>query len=227
MLAVAFVVGGIVGWVATNSPLGALLGAIVAVALAFALQLVVGLRSVHDAEVAVPVDLAAPIPANLTPDTYATLPLASRNAVIARLVAQASGRSAEHVASLMPQLTGRMKFSSLATQGATASLVSDLSPARVDRDATTAVCAGELKLAALASLPSNDRVRAVVERNLGKAIDEEMATKAILACRFPLMDRTAADLIDDALDGRVDLAATVGSIRKVGEYYVREMTKIR
>lgn len=227
MFAVAFVVGGIVGWAVSGSPLGAVGLGVVAVVGVLALQFALGTKSVQEAKIAVPVDLAAPTPTSLTPDTYAALPLASRNAVVVRLVAQASGRSIDHVTELLPDLMGRTSVQTQAKLRAAQSLMESSSSAGVDRIAATAVCEGEVKLAARASLPTSDRTRAVVERNMGAVVDETTMTKATLTARLPRIDRSIAELIDDAVHGRANLAFVVGTIRKVGEFHAEGMAKIR
>jgi hypothetical protein len=227
MLAVVFVVGAIVGWAVSGSPLGALGLGVAAGVGVFVLQYAVGSKSVREAKIAVPVDLAAPVPASLMPDSYAALPLASRNAIVVRLVAQASGRSIDDVTELLPDLMGRTRVQTEAKLRATQSLMGSSSSAGVDRAAAAAVCGGEVKLAARASLPTSDRIRAVVERNMGAVVDEETMTKATLTARLPRIDRSIAELIDDAVTGRANLAFVVGTIRKVGEFNAREMAKIR
>jgi len=227
MLPVVFMVGAVIGWAITSSLLGAIAGAIVAVLAAFAVQYAVGTRSVQEAKVAVPVDLTAPTPKPLTSESYAALSLAARNAVVARLVAQASARSLEEVVDLLPDLMGRTRVQTEAKLRATASVMEDSSRGRVNRVAAAAVCAGEVKLAARSSVPNNDRTRAAVERNWGAAVDEDTMTTATLAARLPRIDRSVSELVDDAVNGRANLAFVVGTIRKVGEYHAREMAKIR
>jgi len=227
MLAIAFVVGAVIGWAVSSSLVGALGGAIVAVVLAFAGQYALGTRSVREAKVAVPVDLTAPTPKPLSAESYAALSLASRNAVVARLVAQASGRSLDEVVDLLPDLMGRTRVQTEAKLRATANVMEASSRGRVDRAGAAAVCAGEVKLAARASVPNNDRTRAAVERNWGGVVDEDTMTTATLTARLPRMDLSISGLIDDAVNGRANLAFVVGTIRKVGEYHAREIAKIR
>jgi len=227
MFAVAFVVGGVVGWVVSGSPFGALGLGVAAFVGVVAVQYVLGTKSVREAKIAVPVDLAAPTPTRLTPDAYGALPLASRNAVVVRLVAQASGRSIDHVAELMPDLMGYTMVQTEAKLRAAQSLMQSSSSARIDRAAAAAVCTGEVKLAARASLPTSDRTRAVVEPNMGAVVDEATMTKATLTARLPRIDRSVAELIDDAVNGRANLAFVVGTIRGVGEFHAKGMAKIR
>ena len=224
---VALIAGVLIGWFATESPIGAIGGGVVAVVVVFVLQAAVGIAVTGRARGAVPVDLSTPTPDPLTPDAYAGLPLAARNAVIVRIVSLTSGRSAEHIVTLLPELMGRQRVSNIATQEAAASLVADLNAACVPRASVSSVCAAEVRLAGKAALPANDRVRAIVERNWGGAVDETTMAQAILTSRLPRIDRTVTQLVDDAMSGRADLAFVVGTIRKVGEFHAREMAKIR
>jgi hypothetical protein len=158
---------------------------------------------------------------------YESLPLAQRNAIIAREVARASGRPVEFIAGILADLMGRNRMSNLATQRAAAAVAEDIRADRVDRDRVNAICAGEVSLAAQSSMPPNDRVRAIAERNLGIAIDRSVMAQAIVTARMPRMNATVAGLIEDAVNGRRELALVVGTIRKVGEHHARGMLKIR
>lgn len=229
MFLVGLIVGAIAGYALTSSVAGAVAGAIGLPVALFVAQAAVGFRSMRRGQEQVPVDLAQ------TPDldtaalgaTYESLPLAQRNAIVAREVARASGRPVEVIVGILADLMGRNRMSNIATQQAAASVANDIRPDRVDRDRVSAICAGEVSLAAQSSMPPNDRVRAIAERNLGVAIDRSVMAQAILTTNMPLMHATVAGLIDDAINGRRDLALVIGTIRKVGEHHAQGMAKIR
>jgi hypothetical protein len=229
MFLVGLIIGAIAGYALTSSVPGAIAGAIVLPVALFIAQAAIGFRSMRRGQEQVPVDLTG------TPDLdtatlrtdYESLPLAQRNAVIAQEVARSSGRPVEVIAGILADLMGRNRMSNLATQRAAAAVAEDIRADRVDRDRVSAICAGEVSLAAQSSMPPNDRVRAIAERNLGVAIDRSVMSEAIVTTNMPLMHSTVAGLIDDAINGRRDLALVVGTIRKVGEHHAREMIKIR
>jgi hypothetical protein len=77
MLAIIGFAGVIVGWASTSSPLGGIGGGVLAIVGFMAVQYAIGSRSVREATKAVPVDLTATVPARLTADAYAAMPLAS------------------------------------------------------------------------------------------------------------------------------------------------------
>lgn len=229
MFLVGLIIGAIAGYALTSSVPGAIAGAIGLPVALFIAQAAIGFRSMRRGQEQVPVDLTG------TPDLdtatlrtdYESLPLAQRNAVIAQEVARSSGRPVEVIAGILADLMGRNRMSNLATQRAAAAVAEDIRADRVDRDRVSAICAGEVSLAAQSSMPPNDRVRAIAERNLGVAIDRSVMSQAIVTTNMPLMHSTVAGLIDDAINGRRDLALVVGTVRKVGEHHAREMIKIR
>ena len=229
MFVVALIVGAIAGYGLTSTLAGAVAGAVGLPVALFVAQATIGFRSMRRGQEQVPVDLTG------TPDLdttalrsdYESLPLAQRNAIIAQEVARSAGRPVEFIAGLLADLMGRNRMSNLATQRAAAAVADDIQADRVDRDRVSAICAGEVSLAAQSGMPPNDRVRAIAERNLGVAIDRSVMAQAIVTTRMPLMNATVTGLIDDAINGRRDLALVVGTIRKVGEHHAREMTKIR
>lgn len=227
MFLISAIIGGIIGWAGTSSVIGVVLGAVIAAVAVFALQAAIGLASVQSAAKAVPIDLGAPTPDPLTAEAYMSLPLAARNATVARFVANVAGRPVEHVVSLLAGMMGREKMSNLASQRASEAVIGEMDPSRIPKPDYAAVCDGEVRLAARSSLPPNDRIRAIVEQNLGGAVDEATMVQAVVTTRLPRIGRSIGELIEDALDGKVDLAFVVGSIRKVGEHHAREMAKIR
>lgn len=229
MFLVGLVIGAVVGYGLTGNAAGAAVGAIALPVALFAAQAAIGIRSMRHGQEQVPIDLAG------TPDldvaslrsSYETLSLARRNAIVAREVARSVGQPVESIVALLPDLMGRNRMSNIATQRAAAGVTESVRADRVDRDRMSAICAGEVDLAAQSSMPPNDRVRAIAERNLGVAIDRSVMAHAIVTTRMPLMDATVAGLIGDAIGGRRDLAMVVGTIRKAGEHHAREMLKIR
>jgi hypothetical protein len=228
MFLVALIIGGVAGYLVTANVAGAIIGAVGLVMLAFAAQFMIGTRFMRAGGEQVPVDLAgAP---DLRTDRlrtgYAVLPLAQRNAIIAREVARSAGREPEAVALILADMMGRNRMSNLITQRAAESVAADVRPFLVDGDRASAICAAEIDFAAQSSMPPNDRVRAIVERNFGRAVDQLTMAQAIMTSRLPRMDATVMGLIDDAISGRRNLALVVGTIRKVGEYHAREVAKI-
>lgn len=229
MFLVGLIVGAIAGYILTNSVVGAIAGAIGLPVAVFIAQAAVGTRSMRRGAEQVPIDLTG------TPDIdtpslragYEALPLAQRNAIIAQEVARAAGRPVDMVAGVLADMMGRNRMSNLETARAADAVAHDVRADRVDRDRVSVICAAEVSLAAQSSMPPNDRVRAIVERNLGAAVDRSVMTEAIVTTRMPLMNATVAELIQDAINGRRDLAVVVGTIRKVEEHHAREMVKIR
>jgi hypothetical protein len=229
MFPLGLIAGSIAGYALTSSVAGAIAGGIGLPAALFVAQAAIGLRSMRRGRDQVPVDLTG------TPELttaalrtgYESLPLAQRNAIIAQELARSSGRPVELVATILADMMGRNRMSSLASQRASASVSEGIRADRVDRDRVSAICAGELSLAPNSSMPPNDRVRAIAERNLGVAIDRTIMARAIVTTNMPLMHANVAGLIEDAIDGRRDLALVVGTIRRVGEHHAREMVKIR
>lgn len=227
MFLVGLIVGASIGWVATTNIIGALVGAVLGVAVPFAAQYILGMRSVAAARKEVPIDLTVIVPGELTKEAYVALPLAARNGVIATLIASASSTSPEPVAGLLAGMMGRERMSNLASQRAADELIRSLDATLVVPEQFRAVSDGEILLAARSSLPPSDRVRTVVEHNLGRAVDETVMREAVETTRLPLAGGSIRDLADRAIAGDVDLAFVVGSIRKVGEYHAREIAKIR
>lgn len=218
MLVVAFTIGTIVAVIVGISFPVALLGGVAGVVIAIVAPIPFGLRSMRTARAIVPVDLAAPVPSSLDQTTYEHLPLAARNAVIARAIAVAADRSPEQIARLLPGMMGRERLSNEATLTASSNVVADLDPMRVDQQLYGTSPRGELVLAARAAMPPNDRVRTIAERNLGRAVTEEVTQTALLTTRMVLLDATIEQLMDAAIRGEADLAFVVGS-RKVGEHH--------
>lgn len=227
MLWIALVIGAAVGWVALSNIVGAIVGGIVGVAVAFILQAAYGFSVMHTSRQSVPVDLAAPVPPALTAEVYELLPLSARNAAIARAAARSTGRSPELVASVLPELMGRSRVSNLATQQVARDLEASLDRSLLPDDDVDAILVGEVDLAVRSCLPPNDRIRTIVERNIGGAVTEAVMRTEILATRLPRIDRSIQDLVAEAKAARTDLPMVVGAIRKVGEYHAREMAKIR
>lgn len=229
MFLVALIIGAFAGYGLTNSPAGAVAGAVGLPVAFFIAQAAIGFRSMRRGQAQVPIDLTG------TPDLdtpslqaeYESLPLAQRNAIIAQEVARAAGRPVEVVAGVLADMMGRNRMSNLEAARVADAVAQAVQAHSVDRDRVSAICAGEVSLAAQSSMPPNDRVRAVVERNLGAAVDRSVMTEAIVTTRMPLMNATVGGLIEDAINGRRDLAFVVGTIRKVGEHHAREMVKIR
>lgn len=229
MFLVGLIVGAVAGYILTNSVVGAIAGAVGLPVVLFVAQAAIGFRSMRRGAEQVPIDLTG------TPELdtaslraeYESLPLAQRNAIVAQEVACSAGRPVEAVAGLLADMMGRNRMSNLETGRAADAVAQDVRADRVDRDRVSAICAGEVSLAAQSSMPPNDRVRAMVERNLGAAVDRSVMAVAIITTRMPLMNATVAGLIEDAINGRRDLAVVVGTIRKVGEHHAREMVKIR
>ena len=77
-----------------------------------------------------------------------------------------------------------------------------------------------------AAVPPNDRVRAIAERNLGRAITEEVTQEALLTTRLVLLNADIAQLMAAAVRGKADLAFVVGSIRKVGEHHAEGLRQL-
>jgi hypothetical protein len=219
MLVVAFVVGTLAALVLGFGFPTALLGGVAGVAIAIVAPIPFGLRSIRTGRAAVPVDLAAPVPTSLDQATYEHLPLAVRNAVIARAIAVATGRSPDQIARLLPAMMGRERLSNEATLTASSNVVADLDPTLVNQQLYGTILRGELALAARAAMPPNDRARAIAERNLGRAITEEVQQMALRMSRLVRLDVTIGQLMDAAIRGEVDLAFVVGSVRKVGEHH--------
>lgn len=227
MLFIAFMLGGLAGWALTGNDLGAVIGAVIAgVADLLAEHVLRTIRS-RTPLPAEPIDLSVPTPSPLTPSTYAALPEASRNAVVARLLAGVSREDPETVAALLPNLMGHKKAPNKQIEAKRQLIMAanwKISPAQ--GQAISAACHGELRLAAHASVPQTDQAREFAARTLGGPVDDEAMRKAALKARLGT-GQSLAELIDDAVSGRVDLAFTVGTIRRVGELQAREFAKIR
>lgn len=225
-LPVAFVLGVLgASFVGVPFPLS-FLGGIVGAVLAFGVAIPVGLRSMRRAREMVPVDLGPGLPGHLSVAEYIALPLAFRNGVIARAVAQATGRSPEYVAQLLPTMMGRSRMANVGSQRAAAELTGDLISEQVDTELYSVVLEGELILAGRTAMPPNDRVRAIAERNFGQAVTESVMRDAISTTRFPNLGRVSVqELASGASDGDVDLAFAVGSIRKVAEKHAQGWTE--
>lgn len=227
MLIVIFVLGGWTGWALTGTEFGAVVGALVAAAVGLMAQYAVRTTRSREAAPAEPVDLSAPTPARLTPSTYAAMPLASRNAVVARLVAGVSGEDAEIVAALLPNLMGRKKAAVRSDEEKRqAIMAANRETTPLEREAISAACQGELRLAAQASLPQTDRAREYAAQTLGEPASEAAMKRAALKARLGT-GQSLAELVDDAVSGRVDLSFAVGTIRRVGEFQAREFAKMR
>jgi hypothetical protein len=231
VLLLGFVAGVVIGLAAgAGFPLAIAAGVVGAV-VAFLIPIPFGLLSQRSARLAVPVDLAAVLPDPLSREAYAQLPLAARNAAIARALAEASGREPEIVASALPQMLGRQRISSEASQRRAAGIAATATEnGRIDRRRYEAIIYGELDLAVRGCAPRDDRNRARIEQNLAKfgmRLDDQTLLRAILETRLPRIGATVADLIHGAFGGDVDLAFVVGTIRKVGERHAAEIAKVR
>lgn len=226
-LIVGFVVGAGLALALGLGLLGAVAAGIVGAIAAFALPIAYGLAWARRGRATVPVDLTAELPSPLTRQAYETLPLAMRNAVIARTIAEAAGRAPDAVAALLPEMMGRTKVSSLATQRAAASLAVSVEPARLDRAQVATILAAEVDLAAQSAMPPNDRARAVAEQRLGQAVTLDLMREALLSVRFPRLGRISlADMVSGVPTGELDLAFVVGSIRTVGEKHQQEFARL-
>lgn len=229
MFLVGLIIGAVAGYALTSSAAGAVAGAIGLPVALFIAQAAIGFQSMRRGQEQVPIDLSG------TPDldtpslraAYEALPLAQRNAIIAQEVARSAGLPVEVMPKILADMMGRNRISNLETARAADAVARDVRADRVDPDRISAICAAEVSLAAQSSMPPNDRVRAIAERNLGIAIDRTVMAQAIMTTRLPLMNATVMSLVDDAMNGRRDLALIVGTIRKVGEQHAREMAKIR
>ncbi len=231
MLLLGFVVGVVIGLVAgAGFPL-ALAAGVVGVLVAFLIPIPFGLYSQRSAGLAVPVDLAAVLPDPLSREAYAQLPLAARNAAIARALAEASGSEPETVSSALPQMMGRQAISNEASQRLAAGIAAaTMEGGRIDRRRYEAIMYGELDLAVRGCAPRDDRNRARIEQNLAKLgmrLDDQTLLRAIMRMRLPRIGETVAGLIQGAFGGDVDLAFVVGTIRKVGERHAAEIAKVR
>jgi len=215
---VAFIVGTIVTLIAgLGFPL-ALVGGAAGMVLAFAGQFLIGLTLARRGRQSAPVDLSAGVPDPLSVGAYQQLPLAVRNAVVSRAVAQATGTTPDRVAAALPDMMGRTMMNSLASQREVEAIIGSMSAARIDPERYDVILQGEVALAAAAAMPPNDRARTIAERNLGQAVTPELMRTALLMTRFPLLDGlTLNQLLGRAVAGEMDLAFVVGSIRKVGE----------
>lgn len=231
MLLLGLVAGLAIGLMA-GLPFPAVLAAGAAGALfAFALPIPFGLLSTRSARRAVPVDLAAPVPEPLHQDTYERLPLATRNAVIARAVAAASGSPPETVAAALPVMMGRQRISNMTSQQQSTSISAAVAQHRaIDTDQYQMILTGELDMAASACVPRDDRNRARIEQNLarlGIRLDDNFRRMMILDTALPRLGLKVTGLMERAVTGDLDLAFVVGTIRKVGEDYASRMVKIR
>jgi hypothetical protein len=228
LILAALIIGALAGYNLTSNAAGAVAGAVGLPLALFIARAVIGYRSMQHGKEQVPIDLAgAP---NLDTASlslaYKTLPLAQRNAIVAREVARAADRPVESIVDLLAELMGRNRLSNETTQRSAAAVLDNTRASWVDMDHVAAICEGEVDLAAQSSMPPNDRVRAVFERNLGAAVDLTFMRGAILTSRMPRMNATVDGLIEDAINGRRNLAFVVGTIRKVGEYHAREIVKV-
>lgn len=227
MLFIAFMLGGLAGWALTGNDLGAVIGAVTAGAVDLVgehLRRTMRSQRLSPTE---PIDLSVPTPTPLTPSTYGALPVASRNAVVARLLASVSHEDPETVAALLPNLMGHRRAPNKgAEQKRRLIMAANWKISPTDGQAISAACQGELRLAANASLPQTDQAREFAARTLGQPADESALRKAALKARLGT-GKTLGELIDDAVAGRVDLAFTVGTIRRVGQLQAREFAKIR
>lgn len=227
MFLIAFIVGTVLALVVRVELPVALLAGVGGVAVAFAAQFVIGSAMMRRGRMDAPVDLAAPIPEPLTRASYQSLPLAARNAVVARAVAHAAASTPEHVAGLLAEMMGRTRMSNIATQRGAHALLLGTSAARVDIDRYNLILESEVEMAAATAMPPTDRVRAIAERNLGQAVTPELMRTAVLTTRFPLLGRlSVAEMMDQALVGQIDLAFVVGSIRKVGEKHQQGLARL-
>lgn len=227
MFPIAFVVGTAIAFgIGLGFP-AALGGGIAGVAIAFGLQFVVGLSIMRRGQAAAPVDLTAEVSEPLSREAYQRMPLAVRNAVVARTVARAADTTPERVAGLLAEMMGRTRMSNLASQRGAQSVVEAVSADRIDTERYKLILEGEVELAAAAAMPPNDRVRAIAERNLGQAVTPDLMRTALLTTRFPLLGRiTLAEMMHGAVAGELDLAFVVGSIRKVGEKHQEGLAEL-
>ena len=180
---------------------------------------------------AVPVDLVAPMPSPLTRESYQALPLAVRNAVIVRVVARRSGATEDEVSEALPNMMGRQAISSEAAIRRALSIGERArGGARPGDDDVLAVLQGEMDLAVRSCVPRDDRNRAAIERNLAKIgarLDERFILQMLLSTRYPRMGLDLTGVFNGAVEGQIDLAFAVGTIRKAGENSAAEMAKIR
>lgn len=227
MLFGLFVIGGLAGWILTGNYFGALAGAVVGASVALVAERALRTSRSPRAMAAEPIDLSVPTPPRLTPSRYQAMPLASRNGVVARLVASASREDPETVAALLPYLMGRKSApTEQAEQERRLIMSANWTISPEDSEAIYAACQGELRLAAKASLPQTDRAREFATRTMGEPVSEGAMRRAALKARLGT-GQSLADLIDDAVAGRVDLAFAVGTIRRVGALQAREFAKMR
>jgi hypothetical protein len=226
MLAIAFLTGGLAGWLITHEAVGSLVGAVIAAGAAIAIRPKMTAAFARKARLAEPVDLAAEAPARLTPESYAALPLEVRNAVVVRLVGEACGMDPEAVVPLLPNLLGRTRALTRSDWRTKQAILAATRPTPPEkRKILSAVCQGELILAARASIPTGERAREFTEKSLGAPANEKTMEKATLDAR--LGPRSVAQMIDDAVAGTANFAFVVGTIRRVGEFHARQLAKMR
>ena len=227
MLFAAFVVGGLAGWLFTHDTFGMAAGALVAAAIEFPAERWSRMARRPRELPAEPVDLAGPDPESLTANTYAALPLAARNGIVARLVASASGVKLDATAALLPNLMWRKKAADPdQEQTRLAIMKSDRKISAELRERMKTVCDGELHLAARTSRPESDRAREFAEESLGEPPTDSALRRAALKARLGT-GQTVSELIDDTLAGSTDLAFAVATIRRVGDMQAAEFAKIR
>lgn len=223
----AFVLGLIVGIVVGAGVLGAILYAIGFVVAAVVAQAAIGWLFMRRSRAAVPVDLDSQPPSPLTASAYVSLPLALRNGIVARVVATATDWSPESIAAVLPELMGRNRVSSMATQRAAAVIRARVEPAKIDPQECGAILEGELALGVQLVGSISDSARAVAERNLGKPVTADVLRDTLLTTRFPSLGRESMrDLMEDARTGRTDLAFVVGLIRKTAENQQRGLAEL-
>ena len=228
MFPLAFGLGAVAGYLLGQGPVPAIVGGLLGVGLAFVGQAALGLYYQRRARAQVPVDLAAPVPQELTALSYRALPPAARNACIVRAVSNTTGIHQDVIAGALPDLMGRSRMSSVRSQQVIGSLYEDLNGGRIDHDTYQAILEGEMVLATQAVMPSNDHVRAIAERNFGTAITPEVIRNALATTRFPLLGRaTLAELAGSAMAGETDLAFVVGLVRKTGETHAKTIAELR
>lgn len=189
-----------------------------------------GLRSDQRVGDSVPIDLSA-IPSMVSRESYQALPLAVRNAVVVTIIAGQSGVSAGEVAAALPAMLG---VQAIVSQSALLNnqRIAERAccGARPDDGIVQTVLQGELDLAVRRCVPTDDRNRAAIERNLAKVgsqLDERFILTMLLSTRYPRMGLDLTGIFNRAVEGQMDLAAAVGTIRDAGQQCATEMAKIR
>jgi hypothetical protein len=100
---------------------------------------------------------------------------------------------------------------------------------RFGEEDVPAILEGEVDLAVLRCGQVDPRNRAAIERNLAKAgarLDAQFIVQMLFATQYPLLGLDLAGVFNGALEGEIELAFAVGTIRTAGEQCAAEMAKI-